>query len=106
MIWAWFESRGCFLVCNFDGVGDGTIAVCDVGGIGTVHFGAVVSVDDAYSFGYVDNSCGVSVVGGVGVDVNEVGNHTSYLSFFLHRQKFLENKIYTKIYTVNCQFTQ
>ena len=27
--------------------------------------------------------------------------HTSYLS----QAKFLENKIYTKIYTVNCQFT-
>ena len=26
--------------------------------------------------------------------------------FFFTQAKFLENKIYTKIYTVNCQFTQ
>lgn len=33
---------------------------------------------------------------------------TPYLIFviFFTRTKFLENKIYTKIYTVNCQFTQ
>ena len=32
----------------------------------------------------------------------------SYLIFviFFTQAKFLENKIYTKIYTVNCQFTQ
>ena len=32
----------------------------------------------------------------------------SYLIFviFFTRAKFLENKIYTEIYTVNCQFTQ
>ena len=33
-------------------------------------------------------------------------DHTSYLSFFFTQAKFLENKIYTEIYTVNCQFTQ
>ena len=32
--------------------------------------------------------------------------HTFYLSFFFTQTKFLENKIYTEIYTVNCQFTQ
>ena len=32
--------------------------------------------------------------------------HTSYLSFFFTLAKFLENKIYTEIYTVNYQFTQ
>ena len=32
----------------------------------------------------------------------------AYLIFviFFTRAKFLENKIYTEIYTVNCQFTQ
>ena len=43
------------------GVGVGAIAVGDVDGIGAVDFGAVVSVGDVYSFGYVDNICGVSI---------------------------------------------
>ena len=29
-----------------------------------------------------------------------------YICHFFTRAKFLENKIYTEIYTVNCQFTQ
>ena len=33
-------------------------------------------------------------------------NHTWYLSFFFTLAKFLENKIYTEIYTVDCQFIQ
>ena len=32
--------------------------------------------------------------------------HTWYLSFFLHGQNFWRIKLYTEIYTVNCQFTQ
>ena len=36
------------------------------------------------------------------------GSVSSYLIFviFFTRANFLENKIYTEIYTVNCQFTQ
>ena len=77
MIWSWHESRGCFVVCNLDGVGVGAVAVDNVDGTGAVDVGAVVSVGDVYSFGYVGNICGVSVGGvdgGGGVDVNEGGN--------------------------------
>ena len=74
MIWSWHESRGCFVVCYADGAGVGSIAVGDVDGIGAVDVSAVDSVGDFYSFGYVDNICGVSVGGGGGVDVNEGGN--------------------------------
>ena len=40
--------------------------------------------------------------------IGKMEGKISYLIFvnFFTRAKFLENKIYTEIYTVNCQFTQ
>ena len=93
LIFLIFFSRSELLLSYFCGYGPGCSDPKSVVSLQK----AKVAVEQQYSV------VGVSEMRNISLRVME-----AYLIFviFLHMQNFLENKIYTEIYTVNCKFAQ